>query len=244
MQKEKAQRTITVEHRLCAPFAPDTAEFSLRIESSKVVGQDETVDQARLALTKIHAPKAFALTELAKSVELTPGTNAPKLIAAHTVFGKIEGETRSGTRVVEKFSAVTMARFKTTAFQHVPQMNSLSLQMGGSSVFDVCFILDDPSSAQFLLASMAAKQALMKASAMCNAIGARIGEAVSIENAHITVAEEQFAEQQQQRNKYTMRSESAAQRGQSETEMATTTIVPRDIELCASVRAVFLLRDA
>lgn len=239
MEIEKPIRTLYVEHTAAKSFKPDTVEFSVRIVSTKEVAENETADEARLALAKIHAPKAAALTDM-ENKTFVGLVYRVEIVEAETSFEQVLGETRSGKRVVERFLATTVVRYKTLEFRNIPLINDRVVALGGSSVFCVEFSIGDTDGYYSKVLTEAGAGVLIKAQTLSRAMNLRLGNAITVESGRGEQRRETYSESSPSMTLRATKSRRSEETG-APSALESSVIVPRAIEISATVKATYAL---
>ena len=241
MQQAPPARTIYVEHTASKEFTPDVVEFSVMIETTQSVDDPADIDKVRVAVAKHHQAKDADLLKIPSEFP----ADIVKLIQAETTFESVKGETRKGTVVIEQFHAVTCMRFRTTDFSSVPAISDRVLRLQGRRIYDVDFSLRDPDEAFLKVLRAAGKEAMGKAQILSNAMGLRLGPALTIKSGVL---------EQPRRQEYTSAAPTMTARavksertggsgGGAPSELENSIIVPRAIEVSATVQATYAISE-
>jgi uncharacterized protein YggE len=237
MQQEKPARTLYVEHTATKQFTPDVVEFSVMIETTKSVDDPADIDAVRVAVAKEQQRKDSELLSIPSKFP----PDIVKIIQAETTFESVKGETKKGTVVIEQFHAVTCMRFWTTDFTTVPEISDRVLRLQGRRIYDVDFSLSDPDEAFTKVLSAAGKEAKNRAQILSAAMGLRLGPALTIKSGVLEQPRRQeYASAAPTMTARAVKSErSGGSGGGAPSELENAVIVPRAIEISATVQATY-----
>jgi uncharacterized protein YggE len=228
MSKEKTSRTLYVEHTGRKLVRPDTVEFSVQVE---------TVGENREDVISKHKSKADMAVEF--KLDRDPSYKA---IEALTTLEPIIGETRSGVKVVEKYRAITVARYRSTMFVTLAIVSDGILQLdGGRPAFDVVFSLQNSDAPNLELLKEVGASLMNKAKSLATAMNLKLGPALTVETAHVGFVRDDCSQPRSVNRGVRGNEESAVE--YAPTSLAKAVITPQEIALEATVRATYLLSD-
>jgi hypothetical protein len=227
MSAEKTLRSLYVDHTGRKLVRPDTVEFSVQVET---IGED------REEVIKKHKPKADM------TVEFKADSTTYKAIEALTTLEPIIGETRSGVKVVEKYHAITVARYRATMFITLAIVSDGILQLdGGRPAFDVVFSLQNCDGPNLELLKEVGGALAIKAKSLASAMALKLGPALTVETVRVGFLPTECGQTRSTSRGIRGAGDSAVE--YAPTSLAKAVITPQEIVLEAMVRATYLLSD-